>query len=131
MCTGTSFCSSCDTSGVCLSCVSGWVLSSTNVCEKCTGAPECAVCDSTNLSTCTSCLDGFYISDGSCIACPYENCKTCNATVCLSFKEFTFQQSYNNNPSAILYPVFCNPECASCSVNNPEFCYQCQLRYAL
>ena len=75
MCTGTSFCSSCDTSGVCLSCVSGWVLSSTNVCEKCTGAPECAVCDSTNLSTCTSCLDGYiYVSD-------FASCsQVCNST---------------------------------------------------
>ena len=79
----------------CSKCLSGYV-ASTTTCLKCTGAPECVTCNANSLSTCTRCLTGFYISNGVCTACPYENCATCNATMCLTFKVETLQFAFTN-----------------------------------
>lgn len=67
--------------GICNVCPYGKVLNGIE-CTACTA--NCGKCMITDLSNCTSCKIGYYLSDGTCLECP-DGCKTCtSATRCLS-----------------------------------------------
>ena len=70
------------------------------VCSECT-ATNCLECLSNDAVTCSKCGDGYYLTDGSCKACPYPNCATCNATVCFTFKQSTGQIAFTNSTGGI------------------------------
>ena len=74
-------CSTCDASGVCLSCNSGYYLNPSSSCVACPS--NCANCDSSG--TCTNCVAGYHLDTTSftCIACS-SNCASCNAAGCTS-----------------------------------------------
>ena len=79
-------CSYCTNPTSCSSCQNGFVLDSNNFCNKCTG--PCKTCTTSELDTCLSCFNGFFLSSGSCLRCN-DTCLTCSspaATDCSSCK---------------------------------------------
>lgn len=48
-------------------------------CESCTEQTNCRMCPNSP-STCTNCILGFGVSNGSCIHCVDANCISCNAS---------------------------------------------------
>lgn len=96
-------------------------------CTQCSDT-SCARCSASNLSLCTSCFDGRYLSSGSCTACP-NGCSTCNsANNCLSCSSgYTLQiQAIVTQSSCIQ----CQSPCAQC-IGNAVTCTQCISGFSL
>jgi hypothetical protein len=76
-------CSDCSTQ-ICTGCKTGFAFNANSaLCTPC--APGCYSCDSTNPLSCSSCLNGTYLSGTSCLQCN-STCITCSgsANSCLS-----------------------------------------------
>jgi len=142
-------CSYCLNPNSCETCLNGFTLDSSKSCLRC--APLCKTCASTDLSTCTSCLDGYYESSGVCVRCS-DNCVTCTTSSanCLTCRPGYYVSSGACIP-CVDNCVSCNPvtatdalcdscrkgfvyssvsqscvKCvAGCSVCNPERVYEC------
>lgn len=104
----------------CTECVGGNALSASFECLECT--PSCAVCDTT--STCATCKPGFYLTSGTCTACPDSHCDTClddgAAVVCQACdEEFGIKTSVSCDG--------CPEFCTSC--NSQGFCLACAAGY--
>eukprot|EP01022_Parablepharisma_sp_SALTPOND_P020107 TRINITY_DN356_c0_g1_i6.p1 TRINITY_DN356_c0_g1~~TRINITY_DN356_c0_g1_i6.p1 ORF type:complete len:1096 (+),score=69.50 TRINITY_DN356_c0_g1_i6:1905-5192(+) len=76
-------CATCDdyspATGKCSGCLPGWFRTTENKCTQC--GSTCKTCS--DASTCSDCIDGYYLVSGSCTNCP-AGCKKCDATTCSS-----------------------------------------------
>ncbi len=112
----------------CEQCVSGYFLSSEGTCQLLCVAP-CATCDSSNPSTCLTCLSGYSIAGGNCM--PDTNCS--NDGSCLSCP---FGYSLSSNNSNIKINQMCvkcdsKSNCARCSITKTSQCLSCLSGYYL
>lgn len=114
-------CSAYTSNNFCLNCLPYYALDTTNgFCIPCmTTQQACTNCLPNSPSVCSGCQTGFYLSGGSCYACP-SFCVSCNSTAC-------FQAA----PNAVMisnqvYLESCQWPCASCAPANPSFCQVCQ-----
>lgn len=53
-----------------------------NICTQCS-SEFCARCNPSDLSSCLTCINGYYLSAGSCVLCP-RNCASCTSNVTCS-----------------------------------------------
>lgn len=67
-------CVNCSPTGQCLSCGTGYYLSSTGVCNACGNG--CSACDG---NTCTQCLNGYYRTSNYCARCS-NSCASCTSS---------------------------------------------------
>ena len=109
---------------LCSACIDRYYLQPSNsTCSRCPGAPQCITCDPQNPDTCTACSSGFFLSSGSCTACP-TGCSQCdNANKCTQLGEGGKTIITEGNTTFI---AVCNSGCSECSSSDPGFCSACE-----
>lgn len=121
-CSGS--CLTCDSSNatLCLTCFPNTFLSS-GACVGCNST--CKTCEgASNVNTCTSCWDGYYLSENTCVkGCP-KNCFACsNLTTCTQCRSgFT---TFLSNSSSEIGCAPCITSCRTCSQGKPASCLTC------
>lgn len=112
--TGPGFC---DDNG----CVSGYTaLVANHLCVKCLNG--CSICSGQDFTVCLSCLDGTYLSGGTCLSCP-KGCFTCSSqSVCSKCSE-----AYSLR-MGVCYPT---PELPCAQANSDGACIACIDNYQL
>lgn len=114
-------CKTCNISGKCTACDSGYTLSNGECVENVTCPANCTACSSS--TTCTACASGYTLSGGKCVLqCP-DNCTSCSSsttcTVCAS--GYTLQ-----NGKCV---IKCPDNCAYCTSSSS--CSTCKSGYTL
>ena len=105
----------------CNSCESGRYLDySTGYCPTCSSAvANCATCSSKTTSgggaTCTKCSSGYYLSSGSCVACPTN--ATCSGTGTI-----TCNSGYTLNGSSCQKTTTAQVNTGACTVSSSRCC---------
>ncbi|KAK2145522.1 hypothetical protein LSH36_676g00014 [Paralvinella palmiformis] len=122
-------CAACDTSCLnctstsCLACKSSTYVISGADSKKCAACPgNCKTCitgDSTTITKCTTCNDGYYVSNDACAACPGDQCKTCPDGTCNA----CLDNFYLDGSSCSA----CSYQCLKCS--DGTTCDTCVTRY--
>lgn len=140
-------CASCSDSNTCLYCISNHSLVNGNCVpaelswSAVSGCPQFCSPFACSNSTCTQCIEGYFLASAKeCLTCP-QNCLFCsNATFCTQCNEFSslVDGSCNPNiqsitqsmaPTGTAPTAGCPPNCAQCS--NPYTCSVCALSFAL
>ena len=64
----------------------GYYLNANNYCMACTNGSNCAVCSTTNASSCLTCFSGYFLNNNVCVKCtfPCTSCASLSATQCSS-----------------------------------------------
>lgn len=115
-----------DCNGPCSVCPFNYLLSNQQ-CIQC-GNNQCARCQATNLSICTTCYDGSYLSSGACLTCP-TGCSTCvNQNNCITCSPGYISQIQPITTQTLC--AACQPPCAQC-IGNTQTCTVCQLGFTL
>lgn len=124
-CTGQLGCTNFSSNGTCTSCQPLYALDAgQGKCMTCQVAQGCLSCDVTNLTACTGCISGMFLSNASCQPCP-PLCLSCsNSTSCLSYSSSVV---VINNQVVI---GTCLPPC-HCNSSNPYVCIYCDPGYFL
>lgn len=115
----------CSNNSTCSVCPFGFVLSAQK-CVACDSNAQCSRCLATNITSCTSCFIGSYLSPvNSCLACP-TGCATClNKVSCLTCSSgFTAASTSISLTSQIVSCIQCQSPCATC-LGSPVFCTTC------
>jgi hypothetical protein len=124
--------SSCNSTSTCTSCVYGYYLVAANgasqgACLTCPSIKNCLTCDPSNTTNCFFCSIGYYVSNGSCSACP-TGCAQCSSSSYCSKAQAGY---YLTSGSDGLYngmTGICASPCLTCD-NNPNFCISCVTDY--
>jgi hypothetical protein len=126
-------CQLCVNSTVCLTCNSGFTVSTaTNLCVQCS-VIGCATCNQANI--CASCSAGYSLTaNGNCLACSVANCATCSAAnycqTCNSLNGVQLSPSPNGGSCFACNAALANMgSCLSCNATNS--CGLCQNGYQL
>ncbi len=137
MCQTSVFCSAncqvCVNSSVCLTCASGYTVSTaTSQCVLC-NVNNCASCNQANV--CASCSSGFTLStNGVCLMCNIANCNQCSdvnyCQTCNTVNGTQLSPSPNGGSCFACNTMLANmANCISC--NGTNSCGQCQNGYQL
>lgn len=103
-------------------CAPNYVLNQDFTCQMPCMTP-CATCSTTNPLTCFSCLQGYVMTNGQCVA-----STSCNSNQGCTVCPFGFAISTNNtnvrlNQSCVQCTASSN--CARCNISAPAQCYSC------
>lgn len=144
--------SSCNSTNNCIACPFGSVLINQNTpqvvntsCSVCNQSSNCARCLPTSITTCTSCLTGYYLNYQSvCILCP-SGCGSClSLNSCFSCLSGYIPQlpgtlitpqsaAFSSSISSINYQIIncikCVSPCITC-INSPSTCLSCASGYS-
>lgn len=108
--------------GSCYYCPLGYIISPNYTCIQCTPNSNCARCNPNNLSLCLTCINGTYLYETTCVACP-QGCSDClSNSFCVGCKTgyLLVHQPYYS--PAIC--VACQAPCAAC-MSSPSTCLAC------
>lgn len=112
-----------DINGTCTTCNNLYALSNSGACLPCQVVQGCSACNVQNLTICTQCQPGFFLSNGTCSPCP-PLCISCNATAC-----FNYSSSVLIIGGEVVIGT-CLPPC-QCTQGDPYLCTSCELGYYL
>jgi hypothetical protein len=118
ICTLQLGCSNFSIDGTCNSCQELYALDSgQDQCMACLVTQGCLSCDIDNLTVCTGCITGMFLSNGSCNSCP-PLCLSCNSSSCYYYSSLV---AFINDQIVV---GTCLPPCY-CNQSNPYFCVRC------
>lgn len=118
-------CATCSSASICTSCIAGHLFDGIKSCDSLCH-PDCFTCERTQ-TTCTSCHDGFYLVNNSCIKCTLEGCKKCiigeHQSTCRECADGYYKDVYYDS----CYP--CNKACGTCDEMSNKNCLTCAVGY--
>ena len=128
------FNATCDEEDTCTYCPPGTVMQTNNTltiflqrCIVCEGI--CFRCEMFNLSSCTACYPGYYLSNSACLECP-NGCFDCvSPTICL-ICHTGFVPSITTSNVQPLVCLACQSPCQTCSIS-VSLCLSCVSNYTL
>ena len=101
----------------CFSCAIHYYLNSNYQCNACDSS--CLTCSGSSSNNCLTCVDGYYLSNNTCLSCSLT-CKTCNSSVtCLSCNSNGTLDT--NNTCNYL----CDSSCQTCYGTQTTNCLSC------